>query len=204
MVLNVSSLNSSFTTGFSDTIVTPQPFHSVGQDDLALTFSIGFEPQLLLTAGVSVSADIVSADGGIGMFLDLPQLSANISTLHNTSATCNGTAPKNETNTYVHIVPQAEYGVGAQWELDVDLLREIKYKRGGLQDFETGVQALPTECVLIEKKVISTSTTTSGTSTATATGKGGHKNAAVNPRLDERTGVLVVVACVLAICLEMV
>ena len=54
--------------------------------NLSLSLTAGFTPALVLSASVSV-ADI-DVSGGIGAYLDLPVLSAQINTLTNMTADC--------------------------------------------------------------------------------------------------------------------
>lgn len=104
------------TTGFQDTKFEMLPFDSDVDLDItnfALHFSAGFRPQLNVGAGAGSSGAEVS--GGVGVYLDLPQLSADVRVLENVSDTCEPLVTKSKADAkakYVHVNSSATFGGG--------------------------------------------------------------------------------------------
>lgn len=158
IVLNVSNITSSSSQGFQDTKLTPLPFNA-NADDLSLNFSVGFQPKIVLGAALfedvssgnggsnsSSGSDSVyfQANGGVGTYLDLPQLVTKVSQVSNTNDHCEASA--NNSDTYIHIEPVTSLVAGVEWNLDVGAFGVHFERGGGVVMYETSLP-LPTQCL---------------------------------------------------------
>ncbi|TKA67430.1 hypothetical protein B0A55_10021 [Friedmanniomyces simplex] len=152
VILNFSDITSSSSTGFDQASISMLPFNYSAQN-LSLTLSAGFKPALVLSTGVDV-ADI-DVSGGVGVYLDLPMLSAQINHLANMTADCTAQAPGSEAPLYgslINIVPSYDLGGGVLWELDVELPGGLKYGLGGQPELFNDTKVLPTACLAFDKQ----------------------------------------------------
>jgi len=121
--------------------------------NLSLSLTAGFNPALVLSASVSV-ADI-DVSGGIGAYLDLPVLSAQINTLTNMTADCTAPAPGSNAALYsslVNVLPSYDVGAGVLWELGVTLPGGLDYSFGGQPELLNYTRVLPTVCLAYDKQ----------------------------------------------------
>ena len=93
ITLNIANQSESTITGFQDTKFSTLPFQSQ-LNNVNLTLSAAFTPQLLLTISVLNRAGSISA----GAFLDLPALSATVAQVNNVNDKCE-LNPNTNTNT---------------------------------------------------------------------------------------------------------
>lgn len=184
ITLDTRHPNNSRVVGFQNPQLSALPFQAQ-IDNLNLTVSVGFSPQLLLTANVLKKSGEISA----GAFLDLPKLTATFAQVDHVDDKCN---PTNDTDTYkdfisnslTNIVPSVDLGVGvlAGVKLDVgpiDLIDENAIKT----IFSTGYP-LPTACLSFDKAKKTYGA--AAAAAATATGKTGSKSDAAGLRHDGR------------------
>jgi len=93
---------------------------------VSLAASIGFKPQVLLGINTAVG----SVQGGIGAFLELPNVSVNVTQLSNVNEKCetvsNGDGKltsvlDNVLGNFTNIVPTVDINLGAQARFEVDV-----------------------------------------------------------------------------------
>ncbi|KAL9048689.1 MAG: hypothetical protein Q9206_005900 [Seirophora lacunosa] len=126
VILDLGDLTNSSVNGFPDSQITALPF-TAGIDNIALTVSASFRPEILL--GVSVLTDVTL---GAGVFFDLPTVSATVSQVTDVNARCEPLPPTNATSlvdgfredvygSLTHLEPAVEFGIGvlAQGEVGV-------------------------------------------------------------------------------------
>ncbi|KAI9718259.1 MAG: hypothetical protein M1812_004249 [Candelaria pacifica] len=154
VTLDIGSITNTTTQGFERSKITPLPFQA-STGEVALNFSIGFRPELLL--GINLLQGRGKA--GAGVFFDLPKLVVEVSQV--TSSDKNCTPIKTTSNTIqgtlansfgnlTHIVPSVELAVGVELE--------AAFQQGNFkQDIETDYTAyattftLPTACLSYDK-----------------------------------------------------
>ncbi|KAK4977596.1 hypothetical protein LTR42_001967 [Elasticomyces elasticus] len=108
IIWNLSDIASSSSTGFDQTSISMLPFNYSAQN-LSLDLSAGFKPALVLSAGVDFAGTEVS--GGIGAYLDLPMLNAQINHLSNMTVDCSPPQPGSNADIYgslINVVPSYE------------------------------------------------------------------------------------------------
>ena len=115
--LNISDPLSSDATGFSDASLDALPF-TADADQLAFDFFIGFRPEFRLDAYIDWN-DAASIEGGIGVYLDLPMMTANIAPLTTSNENC--TASSGE-SLYLLSPSIAIGGSGVIYDIDTSLL----------------------------------------------------------------------------------
>ncbi|KAK5693984.1 hypothetical protein LTR97_009602 [Elasticomyces elasticus] len=138
--------------------------------NLSLELSAGFKPALVLSAGVDFAGTEVS--GGIGAYLDLPMLNAQINHLSNMTVDCSPPQPGSNADIYgslINVVPSYELGGGVLWSLDIDLPGSAKYSFGGPHNLFNYTKPLPTTCLAFDKQ--SALVSAADIPSATATGK---------------------------------
>ncbi|KAK5717517.1 hypothetical protein LTR17_016051 [Elasticomyces elasticus] len=174
IIWNLSDIASSSSTGFDQTSISMLPFNYSAQN-LSLELSAGFKPALVLSAGVDFAGTEVS--GGIGAYLDLPMLTAQINHLSNMTVDCSPPQPGSNADIYgslINVVPSYELGGGVLWSLDIDLPGSAKYSFGGPHNLFNYTKPLPTTCLAFDKQsaLVSAadipSTTATGKSKSTA------------------------------------
>ncbi|KAL8957212.1 MAG: hypothetical protein Q9193_005459, partial [Seirophora villosa] len=118
VILDLGDPTNSSVNGFPDSQITALPF-TAGIDNIALTVSASFRPEILL--GVSVLKDITL---GAGVFFNLPTISATVSQVADVNAKCEPLPPTNATTSLVdgfredvygsltHLEPAVEFGIG--------------------------------------------------------------------------------------------
>ncbi|KAL8794368.1 MAG: hypothetical protein Q9195_003066 [Heterodermia aff. obscurata] len=126
IVLNIGNLTQSNMTGFGDTTITALPFQAA-VNDIALTLSAAFTPELLMGISVFDGAGTV----GAGAFLDLPKISATVAQVANVNSKCEPEAvpANNDTglggalddffNSLTHLTSEVELAVGVVAEEEV-------------------------------------------------------------------------------------
>ncbi|KAL8872059.1 MAG: hypothetical protein Q9174_002240 [Haloplaca sp. 1 TL-2023] len=157
IVLDLGDPESSTVNGFSESSITALPFTTAIQN-IALTVSAAFRPQLLL--GVSILSS--SASLGAGVFFNLPTVSATISQVAQVNSKCEplpiGNMTSNASTTVddilqdvfgslTHVEPAVglDFGVLAEANLGISNSREV-----GLQNVVTIFNTtfpLPTTCL---------------------------------------------------------
>ncbi|KAI9710034.1 MAG: hypothetical protein M1828_002222 [Chrysothrix sp. TS-e1954] len=149
IMLDIRDPSNSNMTGFENAQLSAVPFQSQ-INDIDLTVSLGFSPQLLLT----VSAFENHGHVNVGAFLDLPRLSTKLSQVDHVDDECN---PTNDTdsfkdfvnNSLTNIVPSVDLGIGvlAGVKLDVPDVPELDASH---TIFSTGYP-LPTACLKFDE-----------------------------------------------------
>ena len=182
ITLDIRNPGNSSVVGFQNPQLTALPFQAQ-IDNLTLSLSVGFSPQLLLTANVLGKLGDISA----GAFLDLPKITATFSQVDHVDDKCN---PTNNTDTYkeflhnslTNIVPSVELGVGVLADARVDIPDVPVVEDDATHSiFSTGYP-LPTACLSFDK-----AKKTYGAAAASATGKGGgSKSDATGLKYDDR------------------
>lgn len=182
ITLDIRNPGNSRVVGFQNPQLTALPFQSQ-IDNLNLTLSVGFSPQLLLTANVLRKYGDISA----GAFLDLPKITATFSQVDHVDDKCN---PTNNTDTFkefltnslTNIVPSVDLGVGVLADARVDIPDVPVVEDDATHSiFSTGYP-LPTACLSFDK-----GKKTYGAAAAATTGKGGgSKSDAAGLRHDDR------------------
>ncbi|KAL8729501.1 MAG: hypothetical protein Q9181_004982, partial [Wetmoreana brouardii] len=182
ILLDLTDPEDSTVNGFPNSQITPLPFTST-VNNIALTVSAAFRPQLLL--GVSVLTGIL----GAGVFFNLPTVSATISQVAHVNSKCeplpmpsSSTTTNDNSSTIIDGVVEDVFGslthVEPEVELDFGVLAEAKLGAGGkgvdgvVTVFNTSF-ALPTTYLSFDEKE-----KTLGPVAAKTTGKeGGGKGA---------------------------
>ncbi|KAK0312156.1 hypothetical protein LTR01_003070 [Friedmanniomyces endolithicus] len=152
IIMNFTDISSSTSTGFDQASISMLPFN-YSASKLSLSLTAGFNPALVLSASVKV-AD-VDVSGGIGVYLDLPVLSAQIKTLTNMTADCTAPAPGSNAALYgslVNVLPSYDVGAGVLWELGVSLPGGLDYSFGGQPELLNYTRVLPTVCLAYDKQ----------------------------------------------------
>ena len=169
--------------GFPSPNISTLPFQSQ-TDNVNLTLSVGFSPQLLLTATLLGKAGEI----GAGVFFDLPRITATFSQIDHVNEYClpdtvgdPGTAIV--PNSLTHIVPSVELGVGFLVDARVDVPDVVVKDNNIVESIASTGFSLPTACLSFDK-----AKKTYGAAAAAATsGKGdGSKSDAVGLLYDGR------------------
>ena len=146
VVLDIKSPTNSTVSGFQQSKISPIPFQS-SLDNLKLTVSAAFNPQLLLTIS------ILDNDGSInaGAFLDLPKVQATIAQVDQVDSQCN---PTNKSSPAKDFVFDSLTNIIPSVDLDVGVLANAQVKAGAFQVEDAAVYTawsasypLPTACV---------------------------------------------------------
>ena len=123
ILIDIANVTNSSVTGFPESTVTALPLQA-GINDISLTFSAAFKPEILL--GISVLNGQGTA--GAGVLLTLPRLEAQFSQVANVDHLCN---PLNTTNnnlqndnftSLTNIVPSVNF--------DLELIAQAEVKAG--------------------------------------------------------------------------
>ncbi|KAK1811108.1 hypothetical protein LTR12_014540 [Friedmanniomyces endolithicus] len=171
IIMNFTDISSSTSTGFDQASISMLPFN-YSASNLSLSLTAGFNPALVLSASVSV-ADI-DVSGGIGAYLALPVLSAQINTLTNMTADCTAPAPGSNAALYgslVNVLPSYDVGAGVLWELGATLPGGLDYSFGGQTELLNYTRVLPTVCLAYDKQgtLVNATAVASPTKTGAAT-----------------------------------
>ncbi|KAL8782757.1 MAG: hypothetical protein Q9213_005135 [Squamulea squamosa] len=190
ITLNLVNSDKSTITGFPDTKITALPFTS-GVDNIALTVSAAFRPELLL--GVEVLTGTV----GAGIFFNLPTVAATITQVAHVNSKCEP-VPANQTSSTVnglvedvfggltHIEPSVEFNFGVLAEAEVN-------KDFGVENVHTVFNTsfpLPTACLEFNRDKMALGLVTpsvQGKAVAVASGIGAAGKGRGNP-LESLTG----------------
>ena len=180
ITLDIRNPGNSSVVGFQNPQLSALPFQSQ-IDNVNLTISVGFSPQLLLTANVLGKDGDISA----GAFLDLPKLTATFSQVDHVDDKCN---PTNDTDTYkefltnslTNIVPSVELGVGVLADARVDIPNLVVEDKDVVVPITSTGFPLPTACLSFDKAKKTYA------AAAATTGKGGAKSDAAGLRYDDR------------------
>lgn len=148
--LNMSHPNSSNTTGFSQTKLQALPF-TADAKGLSMNLTTGFKPQLVLGAGTTEDALNVSASGGIGVYLDLPQLTSTFDLVDGVDDKCEPTTSDAQ-NGLIRVSSSVTYDGGAQWDLGVEGPIGAGYHYGGEVPWLSNTTALPRQCLMWNEK----------------------------------------------------
>lgn len=143
--LNMSHPESSYTTGFSESQVMALPF-TADAKGLSLNVTIGFKPQLVLSADLNTHIFNASADGGIGVYLDLPQLGASVGIVNGVDDHCEPTT-SDASNDLIRVDSSVTYAGGAEWDAAAHLLG-LDYKKGEDVPWLSNTTILPTQCLM--------------------------------------------------------
>ncbi|KAL9000637.1 MAG: hypothetical protein Q9169_000673 [Polycauliona sp. 2 TL-2023] len=199
ITLDLVNSEDSTVTGFPDAKIEALPFTS-RVNNIALTVSAAFRPELLL------GAEVLTSTIGAGIFFNLPTVAATISQIAHVNSKCEP-IPANMTSSTVndiiedvfegltHIEPSVEFDVGvlAQAQLAKNLGAEAIYTI-----FNTGFP-LPTACLEFNSEDMALAAVTpkiDGKAIDAGPGEGGAGNGRGNPlevvmRMDGRLDVLV-------------
>ncbi|KAL8676027.1 MAG: hypothetical protein Q9224_007335 [Gallowayella concinna] len=162
-----------FTYGF-DLTISALPF-TCGVDNVALTVSAAFRPELLL--GVKV----LTATIGAGIFFNLPTIAATISQVAHVNSKCEA-IPDNATSSTVNGVLEDVFGslthIEPSVEFDFGVLAEAQVDKFGAEDVYTifnTIFPLPTACLEFDKGKLALGAVTpssNGKAIAAASGTG--------------------------------
>jgi hypothetical protein len=123
--LNFGYDHISNSTGFNETNFEMLPFDTnidIDVDDLDFHFEVGFRPRLVLAAGVGANfADRFAVTGGVGAYLDLPTLNADVLTLENVSSKTCEPGEDAEEGKYVRVNASATVNAGVFWDMSLDV-----------------------------------------------------------------------------------
>ena len=125
----------------------------------------------------------ISASGGVGVFLDMPKLSASITHLSDMTANCTLPEQGSKEPTFgslINVIPSYEVGGGMLWDIAVNVTSELQFAHGGPIDFLSTTQMLPTQCLAFNKQGSLVSPTVLVTSSATPTPTTHGKSAAAH------------------------
>lgn len=117
ILLNVSHPLSSYATGF-DTKVKFLPF-DVNAPNLSFNISVAYRPMLSINVGLVTgsSADaLASISGGVGVYVDLPKLTAEVTQVHNVNDKCQPDSSK-QNSEYIQVQPSINFDTGAFFSL---------------------------------------------------------------------------------------
>ncbi|RHZ60790.1 uncharacterized protein CDV56_102322 [Aspergillus thermomutatus] len=151
MELNMDEISNSSITGFDKTTIHALPFQAKAAL-VSLVASIGFKPQVLLGINTAVG----SVQGGIGAFLELPNVSLNVTQLSNVNEQCeavsNGdgkltSALNNVLGNFTNIVPTVDINLGALANFEVDVPRVFTEAAAVQTVLVSTSYALPTACL---------------------------------------------------------
>ncbi|KAK5079153.1 hypothetical protein LTR64_002427 [Lithohypha guttulata] len=149
--LNMSEPNSSFTSGLSETKLEALPF-TANTEALSFNLTIGFNPQLILGAGIGSDTLNASADGGIGVYLDLPQLATTVDMVDRGDENCEPSVSEDAQDGLIRVSSSAMFGGGAQWDVGVEVLN-VGYEHGeAVPLLETEI-VLPVQCLMWDDEV---------------------------------------------------
>ena len=140
--LNVSNPEASYTSGFSETELTALPF-TADAENLSFTFTTGFQPQLVVGLGLGPEAYDLSADGGMGVYLDLPALSATLESLTSVDENCNSSSNGQDA---MLLSQSVTYGGGTQWDILVSA--GIDFEKGNTTSLISNTTTLPFQCLV--------------------------------------------------------
>ncbi|KAK0251600.1 hypothetical protein LTS09_013290 [Friedmanniomyces endolithicus] len=146
IIMNFTDISSSTSTGFDQASISMLPFN-YSASNLSLSLTAGFNPALVLSAS--------RRHRNIGVYLDLPVLSAQIKTLTNMTADCTAPAPGSNAALYgslVNVLPSYDVGAGVLWELGVSLPGGLDYSFGGQPELLNYTRVLPTVCLAYDKQ----------------------------------------------------
>ncbi|KAN0083689.1 hypothetical protein V8E54_002777 [Elaphomyces granulatus] len=141
--IDISHLSNSSISGFDKTTFQTLPLNS-STAFTSLLWSLTFRPQLLL----GIVGAVGPVTGGIGGFLDLPQLSVNITQLNNVDQKCEkATSSPGIMGNFINIVPTVDLEVGVLAELEAEA-----YQVSTQAVLASTQYALPTACVDFDAK----------------------------------------------------
>ncbi|KAL8683512.1 MAG: hypothetical protein Q9186_000552 [Xanthomendoza sp. 1 TL-2023] len=150
ITLDLVDSEDSTITGFPDLKISALPF-TCGVDNVALTVSAAFRPELLL--GVKV----LTATIGAGIFFNLPTIAATISQVAHVNSKCEA-IPDNATSSTVNGVLEDVFGslthIEPSVEFDFGVLAEAQVDKFGAEDVYTifnTIFPLPTACLEFDK-----------------------------------------------------
>ena len=163
-----------------NTKITALPFQSA-VDNIGLTVTAGFQPQLLL--GVSVLGH--DATAGLGVFFDLPKISATVEQVTHVNSKCDKVTNSNTANGIANDIYNSLTHVYGGVEFDIGLLAQANLNVGGHTFNENGswpvlstAFPLPTACISFDSKAktYGAAGTTAGAPTGTGSaGQAGHQ-----------------------------
>ncbi|KAL9129631.1 MAG: hypothetical protein Q9217_001949 [Psora testacea] len=145
IMLNIGDLENSTITGFQHSKVSTLPFQSQ-LNNINLTLSAAFTPQLLLTISVLDDLGSVSA----GAFLDLPSISATVAQVNHVNDKCErvnatGSAKDLLFNSLTHITSSVNADVGVLAEAELRAGDFVINDTAAYTAWSTGY-SLPTAC----------------------------------------------------------
>lgn len=173
--LDVAAPTNSSTTGFGDIDLDVLPF-SADAKNLTLGFTAGFRPELVVGAGLGSSIPGYSVGGGVGVFLDLPLLSATLEQLENVNEKCEpDSSGKNKSA--VCLRPSLTYGGGSQWGLEAVIAGFNYSHEDEPVTLASTATMLPTQCLswdakhgsLVDAQTTASQTASGGNSGSTGT-----------------------------------
>ena len=150
-------------------------------DNIGLTVTAGFQPQLLL--GISVLGH--DATAGLGVFFDLPKVSAKVEQVTHVNSKCDPVSSSDTAkgiandifSSLTHISGDVDFGIGllAQAALNID---GHTFNENGSWPVLSTAYPLPTACISFDSKskTYGPAGTTPGAPTGTGTaGAAGHQ-----------------------------
>ncbi|KAI9849522.1 MAG: hypothetical protein M1837_004142 [Sclerophora amabilis] len=176
IMLNIMNATNSSMQGFDEAKISPLPFQA-SAGELSLTFSMGFQPELL----VGIEALGGTAEAGAGFFFDLPKFKVEVEQVTDVDRNCEPSSSSDFLEldlerflpNLTRLAPSIELGVGVNVQADIiGIGDEIAATL-----FSTAFP-LPTACLVFDKEAetfgpVPTPTPTPSPTKSQASGSGG-------------------------------
>lgn len=143
--LNMSHPESSYTSGLSEMRMDVLPF-TADAKNLSMNITTGFKPQLVLGAALHTHVFNASANGGIGVYLDFPQLATSAEFVNDVNEDCDPTT-SNPQNDLIRIGSSVTYGGGAEWDISASIL-DLDWEKDANIPLLSNTTLLSTQCLM--------------------------------------------------------
>ena len=168
-----------------NTKITALPFQAA-IDSIGLTVTAGFQPQLLL--GISVLGH--DATAGLGVFFDLPQVTATVEQVTHVNSKCESVANSNTANGIANDIFNSLTHISGNVSFDIGLLAQANLNTAGHTFNENGSwpvlateYPLPTACISFDSKAKTYGPAGATPGAPTGSGSAGPHNSGAAPNL---------------------